>query len=325
MTLIVAGYTGVTLWKKKNYDRIFFVGDTLLSAEGRTDARERLIEIFKKVRRIPVKIWTPHFDTDGHFSRYLESFSSSCVIAYAGSTLTFSHMLNGIQEHLGQLRYTFNDGQYKIVKHCSSEAIQKNYAVTWADDIVFESRNLPSLAADFQMEVISHVIRRALKDVSAHRLLDQNSFRSISCQLAVALYCWDARKPVLYHVEVVLTDEFPKYATLKYRRLGEQETVVLGASLQREVEELMREVRKAPESPAKKTEIGAQPDRGTDELKAAKALVRKEILADQEGDRNYVGGMIDCWEFSDRGHTEQWYELPEVLNSEEGLVISPDE
>lgn len=87
----------------------------------------------------------------------------------------------------------------------------------------------------------------------------------------------------------------------------------------------MREVRKAPESPAKKTEIGAQPDRGTDELKAAKALVRKEILADQEGDRNYVGGMIDCWEFSDRGHTEQWYELPEVLNSEEGLVISPDE
>lgn len=141
----------------------------------------------------------------------------------------------------------------------------------------------------------------------------------------MALYCWDARKPVLYHVEVVLTDEFPKYATLKYRRLGEQETVVLGASLQREVEELMQEVRKAPESPVEKTELGAQLDRGTDELKAAKALVRKEILADQEGDRNYVGGMIDCWEFSDRGHTEQWYELPEVLNSEEGLVISPDE
>jgi hypothetical protein len=126
-------------------------------------------------------------------------------------------------------------------------------------------------------------------------------------------------------VEVVLTDEFPKYATLKYRRLGEQETVVLGAPLQREVEELMQVVRKASESPAEKTKIGAQLDRGTDELKAAKALVRKEILADQEGDRNYVGGMIDCWEFSDRGHTEQWYELPEVSNSEEGTVISPDE
>lgn len=26
MTLIVAGYTGVTFWKKKNYDRIFFRG-----------------------------------------------------------------------------------------------------------------------------------------------------------------------------------------------------------------------------------------------------------------------------------------------------------
>lgn len=325
MTLIVAGYTGVTLWGRKIYDRIFFVGDTLLSTEGRTDKRDRLIEIFKKVRSIPVKIWTPHFDTDGHFARYLESFSSSCVIAYAGSTLTFSHMLNGIQEHLGQLRYTFIDGQYKIVKHCSDDAIQKNYAETWADDIVFESRNLPALTADLQMEVISHVIRRALKDVSAHRLLDQNSFKSISCQLAVALYCWEARKPVLYHVEVVLTEDFPKYATLKYRQLGEQETAVLGKPLQREVVELMRAVRDAPESPAEKTRIGGQLDPGTDELKAAKTLLRKEILADEAGELNYIGGRIDCWEFSDRGHTKQWYELPAVSDSEEGSIISPDE
>lgn len=310
MTLIVAGYTGVASWNTKLYDRIFFVGDTLLSQDGRFDKRDRLIEIFKKIRSIPVKVWSPSFDLEGSFRRYFESFTSTCVIAFSGSALTFGHMINGIQEHLGQLRYTFVDGQFKIVKHCSDQAIQVNHAEFWDDDIVFDSRNLPALTADFQMEVISHVIRRALKDVSAHRLLDQSTFNAIRCQLAVALYCWEARKPALYQVEVVLTDEFPKYATLKYRRLEENEIVVLGRPLQEEAEQLMKTLREAPEPPARKSKPGAYHDRGTEDLRVAKGLVRKEILADEEGELNYVGGLIDCWEFAYNGSTEQWYERP---------------
>lgn len=313
MTLIVAGYTGSSGWGRKSYDQIFFVGDTLLSNDGRTGKRERLIEIFRKVRSIPVKIWIPQFDTEDYFSRYLESFSSTCVIAYAGSTLTFSHMLNGIEQHLSQLRYGYNviDRQYEIVKHCSEGALGRDYSTFWAKDINFSSQNLPALTADFQMEVISHVIRRALKDVSAHRLLDQNSFNSIRCQLAIALYCWQTHKPVLYRVDVVLSEEYPRYATLECRRLGEHEVTVLGKPskpLQDEVQQLINESRKEPEPPVQKANPGEIPDRGTSDVRAAKAILRREILADEKQELNYIGGLIDCWEFSYHGHTENWYE-----------------
>ncbi|MCO6055594.1 hypothetical protein NG726_02745 [Pseudomonas sp. MOB-449] len=308
MTLIVAGYAGSTLFGRKRYDEIFFVGDTLLSQfNGVTERRDRLIEIYRKIRTVPVTVWTPHFDNEGYFSRYLEGFRSPCVIAFAGSALTFGHMLNGIQEHLGQLRYTFINQTYKIVKHCSNEAIKHNHAQTWAEDIVFEQHNVPKLTAELQMDVVSHVIRRALKDVSEPRLLDQRTFDSIRCELAIAMYCWEQRAPVLYHVEVVLTDEIPRTPTFTFRRLGEEETVVLGKPVHQQVRDLMQAVR-YPAAPPAEPKRGDPKERGRAEMCAAKQLLRAQIKEDLQRQGNYIGGYLDCWEFEQAG-ADQWYEL----------------
>ncbi|MFT9637679.1 hypothetical protein ACMZ49_10240 [Alcaligenes phenolicus] len=312
MTLIVAGYTGNTVFNHKSYNQIFFVGDTLLSGyNSETRQRDRLIEVYKKIRLLPVKVWVPKIDAEGYFRHYLPSFNGSCVIAFAGSALTFGHMLNGIQEHLAQLRYTHAEKTYKIVKHCSKEAMQTNYAQIWAEDLSFHYDNLPKLTADFQMEVISHVIKRALRDISGHRLLDQRSFDSIRCELAISLFCWEKCVPELFHVEVILTEEIPRTASFTYRKLGNEETVVLGKPIQKQVEEALHLVRNSIKSRETRMERGE--GLGGDEMNAIKSLIREHIQEDIKSEANYIGGHVDCWKFQ-HGEAENWYETATPQN-----------
>lgn len=286
MTLIIAGHN-----RSMFNDMVFFVGDSLLSAyNGKTHRRDRLIEIYKKIRSIPVVVWTPTFDRNDSFDGYSPAFKSNCVIAFAGSALTFGHMLNGIQEHLGQLRYTFFQQNYKIVKHCSHEAIRYSDTELWDEDIHFSQSHMPNLTADFQMEVISHVIRRALQDVSA-RVFDQASFEALRCELAIALYCWEKNASELFHVEIMLTDEVPKTPTFRVKKLAYTEILVLGKPIKEQAQTIFDEAR----------------HKGGEGVQAAiQRLVREHISADIECDENYIGGKLDCWTFQ-RARPKQWY------------------
>lgn len=282
MTLIVVGYTGRKFFRKAIYDSTFFVGDTLISRDNPVrGGRDRMIENYQKIRTIPVTVCKPCFDTEGYFRGYQDSMRSKCVIAFAGSSLTFHHMLNGIQEHLRQLRYTFFDQTYKIVKHCSSEAITYNHAQVWDEDIFVADHNLPKLSASFVIEVVSHVIRKALKDVSGHRLLAPGEFDGLKCELAVATHCWETNKPSLFHIEVgVDTSSIPYQPTHYVRRLEEEEICVLGLrSEEEEARALLQEVR-------------AQ---GKSERKAIEEFLRDKILEDLVAEQNYIGGFVDSW------------------------------
>jgi hypothetical protein len=311
MTLIVAGYSGQEFVGRACYDDTFIVGDTLLSQYNeRTQKRDRLIDTYKKIRAIPVRVWSPSFDSEGYFTDYHETFKSTCGIAFAGSALTFNHMLNGIQEHLGKLRYTFAHRTYQLVKHCAPTAIRHNSAEIWAEDIVFKGQNLPKLTASFQMEVISHVITRALKDVSGHRLLDRSTFASIQCEMAISLFCWEKRIHELYHVQLDLDmSELPCKAVHSIRKLDHGEIVVLGQTrLQAEAESAMKEASVEVKAVER---VLAPRSRGREPVRGAKEFIRKHILEDIASDSNYIGGYLDCWEFSEYGF-EQWYEPVQV-------------
>lgn len=316
MTLIVAGYSSLNFLGYSHYDGTFMVGDTLLSQyNAETRNRDRLIETYKKIREIPVRVWVPHFDAEGYFNTYREAFTSTCVIAFAGSALTFNHMLNGIQEHLSQLRYTFTDRTYQIVKHCSPKSIRRNHVETWANDIVFECQNLPKLSASFQMEVISHVITRALKDVSAHRLLDQNTFAAIRCEMAVSLFCWEKDRHELYHVQVVLDmNELPCKASHLVRKLNNEEIVVLGqTSLQNEAEIAVNDASLAVEAAER---VITPSNRGHEVVRRAKEFVHKHIQADIANNSNYIGGHLDCWE-TGKFEIEKWHEQVQVESGQD--------
>ncbi|MGO3891107.1 MAG: hypothetical protein ACTJHW_09035 [Paenalcaligenes sp.] len=302
MTLIIAGYKNNRFWGEDQYDEIFIIGDTLISTlNAATGERDRLIDIYKKIRQTTVSVWSPSI-RDGYFEGYHSvAANSACAIAFAGSTLTFEHILNGIVDHLTQLRYTFSEESYKIVKHCSHEALKQTCTQVFSDGISFRWHDLPKLTADFQMEVISHVMRKALKDVSKHRLKDQQSFEAIRCELAVALYCHENDKPVLFHAEVVLSEEIPRYASFKYRKIEPNEVLVLGMQIQEAAHSAMQEFRHRQSQ---------NPDEHDNEMCVAETLVRQYIQKDEADNANQIGGRIDCLKFKGRTFSERWYAKP---------------
>ena len=125
MTLIIVGQDFQKFLSNKSDTSfgLFAVSDTNITQNNMV-----LVNGFKKVIRIPIRLKVPEFVEDydrynNFFTRYTDyPLFKSCLLAFAGSTLVAQHIINVISNHLGKLYLGCdNESFYKIIMPCETE------------------------------------------------------------------------------------------------------------------------------------------------------------------------------------------------------------
>jgi hypothetical protein len=201
MTLVIAGHN-----IRKDSRRPGFKGSTsglFVTADSTiTNGRQTLLSGFKKVYEVPIKVYAPSI-VGGQFRGYhAVRLATNCFIAFAGSTITAQHILNGVTNHLSALRYACEGagqlipGTYQILMDCQSNSL--NNSGTWWDDDMFLDRELENLlSGEIVARTVLHVLRISLGSARRHKI-DQAGWESLLTQYVVGTYCEVDRRHKLY-------------------------------------------------------------------------------------------------------------------------------
>lgn len=201
MTLVIAGHdirkdsgrSGL----KGSTDGLFVTADSTI-----TNGRQTLLSGFKKVYEVPIKVYAPSI-AGGQFRGYHTSrLETNCFIAFAGSTITAQHILNGVTNHLSALRYAYEGagqlvrGAYQILMECQPNSL--NNFTTWWDDEMFLDRDLENLlSGEIVARTVLHVLRLSLSSAKRHKI-DRAGWESLLTQYVVGAYCQVERRHKLY-------------------------------------------------------------------------------------------------------------------------------
>jgi hypothetical protein len=176
---------------------LFAVADSLITTPGVRNPKPLLAGL-RKIHPIPVTVWKPYI-VNGLFRDYLEiesGLSTTCFVAFAGSTLTASHAMNSITEHLSSLRITHvypngphNAARYAVRKNCEYLDIRdaKGY-IEIADDMYLPNDFEGILSAQNIADVIEHSINTAFESGKKYRL-DEISFRQMGTDFVAGIEC----------------------------------------------------------------------------------------------------------------------------------------
>lgn len=206
MTLVIVGHEKkkdgwASAWgndsapMKVRNDGLFAVSDSVITVNG-TNGETPLLSGLRKIHSVAIKFWKPYF-VGGYFRDYLEVASTSeCFVAFAGSTLTATHALDIISEHLGKLHISykrkpgrFEPGTYVVQRHCEYNDIRDTQEVIRWDEDMFMPPDLATLfTADYVSEVIEHSINVALKSAKRYRLTRQ-ALALMKTDFAAGLHC----------------------------------------------------------------------------------------------------------------------------------------
>ncbi|WP_186131956.1 hypothetical protein [Burkholderia gladioli] len=191
MTLVIVGHEKIkdgwaSAWgddsasMKMRNDGLFAVSDSVITVNG-TNGENPLLSGLRKIHGVEIKFWKPYF-VDGYFRDYLDVASTSeCFVAFAGSTLTATHALDIICEHLGKLLISYSRNSdraepatYVIQRHCEYNDIRDTQQVIrWDEDMFMRSDFAALFTADYVSKVIEHSINVALKSAKRYRLTRQ--------------------------------------------------------------------------------------------------------------------------------------------------------
>lgn len=202
MTLVIAGHD-----IKKDSSRPSFKGSTaglFVTADSTiTTGRQTLLSGFKKVYEVPIKVHAPSI-AGGQFRGYhTVKLETNCFLAFAGSTLTAQHILNGLTNHLGALRYAYEGagqlvpGAYQILMDCQPNRLN-DPGTWWDDDDMFLDRDMENLlSGEIVAKTMLHVLRISLGSAKKHKI-DQAGWESLLTQYVVGTYCEVDRCHKLY-------------------------------------------------------------------------------------------------------------------------------
>lgn len=192
MTLVIAGHN-----IKKDESRpdckgsrsgLFVAADSTI-----TSGRQTLLSGFKKVYGVPISVYQPTF-AGGQFRGYHGvKLHTNCFIAFAGSTITAQHILNGVTNHLGALQYVHRSkgfgipGTYHVQMPCEPNRLLDS-GIVWEEDMFLDSdlRNL--LSGQTVAKTILHVLQVALGDAKRHKI-DQAGWESLLTQYVLGTFC----------------------------------------------------------------------------------------------------------------------------------------
>ena len=207
MTLIIVGHEKVKddfsqVWAHKEESKIslrskglFAVSDSVITANG-TQGEKPILSGLRKVHHVPIKLWKPYFVRED-FRDYLEVYiETGCFIAFSGSTLTATHALNTIIEHLAKLQISYklckesySPGEYIVQRHCEYNELRDSpEVVLWGEDMFLPRHFEGLLSYEFIASVIEHSINVALKSAKKYRLGPED-LDLMRTDFAAGIYC----------------------------------------------------------------------------------------------------------------------------------------
>lgn len=169
---------------------------------GGLPGHQTLLSGFKKVYSVPIKVFEPSI-AGGQFRGYHGvKLQTNCFIAFAGSTITAQHILNGVTNHLGELQYAhrFNGfgvpGTYQVQMACEPNRLN-DLSVMWDEDMFLDRdlRNL--LSGEIVAKTMLHVLRVSLGQAKRHKI-DQAGWVSLLTQYVLGTYCEVEQREKLY-------------------------------------------------------------------------------------------------------------------------------
>ena len=203
MTLVIAGHDIKIDNARPGYvgtvQGLFVTADSTI-----TDGRQTLLSGFKKIYQVPIKVYRPSF-TGAHFQDYFSPrLETSCFIAFAGSTITAQHVLNGINNHLSLLRYGHEGsgpgipGTYQILMDCERNSLRDGNN-QWAEDMFLDTDMEELLTGDVVARVVLHSIQCAHGSAKRHKI-DQRGWDSLLTQYVIGTYCEKEKRNRLFTV-----------------------------------------------------------------------------------------------------------------------------
>ncbi|WP_402721294.1 hypothetical protein [Janthinobacterium rivuli] len=203
MTLVIAGHD-ITLDTSRpgyagNVHGLFVTADSTI-----TDGRQTLLSGFKKIYQAPIKVYRPYFNGPYFQDYFTPRLESNCFIAFAGSTITAQHVLNGINNHLSLLRYGHEDagqavpGTYQILMDCEPNSLRVG-GTQWAEDMFMDRDVEGLLTGEVVARVVLHAIHGALATAKQHKI-DQRGWDSLLTQYVIGTYCEREKRNRLYTV-----------------------------------------------------------------------------------------------------------------------------
>lgn len=216
MTLIIIGHEKAKdgyadAWPKKppktitpRSEGLFAVADSIITGAG-TNGDKPILSGIRKVHHMPIKVFKPHF-VCRQFRGYLTSyFESGCLVAFSGSTLTATHAINTISEHLSKLQVTYSSeiitpttSGYLIQRHCEYNELRDAPGLRfWDDDMFIPSDFDGLLTGDYISTVIEHSINVALKSAKKYRLC-QRDIEMMRTDFVAGVYCPKTKQHEIY-------------------------------------------------------------------------------------------------------------------------------
>lgn len=229
---------------------IFAVSD---SAITEYETNSRLLSGFRKVYEVPVKLWRPYIRPHGYFNgEYYEVvFEMPAMVAFSGSTLLAMHALNLINEHLGNLRASYDkkNRKYIAVRNCQANPMTTEGLALWNEEMFSHEDLKPTFNAKLVFDVFDYSISEA---ASSYRRTSETT-RPLHVEFALGIWCpvENHHRLFVFDIREVLKDG-TYFLESTRKEIHEGQTAVLGVSsvseeVQSEFERALAEHR----SPAK--------------------------------------------------------------------------
>ncbi|EGQ7759848.1 hypothetical protein ACOIXN_004381 [Vibrio vulnificus] len=198
MTLIIAGHTLERCFpgEASNFDTGLFV-----SADSNiTQNNVVLVHGFRKVYEVPVRVKALNFCGEW-FNGYLgTSHEYKSFVAFAGSSLVAQHIMNSIENHLGELYPTIVNGEYTLAMTCEKHKHlpQANYS----QDMFLDSDIESLVTAEYLSMLVKHSIEAVIAYANGKGQMAR-LFSAYQAEFIFGIRCPNTREHCLYQYEIV--------------------------------------------------------------------------------------------------------------------------
>ena len=193
MTLIIAGKNFINntegfFGESLENHGVFIATDSAIST---LEGRKTLLNGFRKVYSIPIKVLKPYF-VDDLFHGYLghKCFEGECTIAIAGNTLTAQHVINAVTDTLSNLKLAHQredrSSDIEYIAFMPSEddrnpLLNPPMPVRYKDDTYTQDYCTDVINAEMLSEFVEHSIQNAISSARQYKL-DEHDIKSLETE-----------------------------------------------------------------------------------------------------------------------------------------------
>ncbi|HHX8689250.1 hypothetical protein [Vibrio alginolyticus] len=198
MTLIIAGHTLERGFREEssNFERGLFVS----SDSNITQNNVVLVHGFRKVYEVPVRVKALNFCGEwfNGYSGVRNEYKA--FVAFAGSSLVAQHIMNSIENHLGELYPTIVNGEYQLAMSCETRKhLNQGY---YSQDMFLDSDLENLVSAQYLAEVVKHSIEAVIASANGRGQMAR-LFSAYQAEFIFGVECPESREHCLYQYEII--------------------------------------------------------------------------------------------------------------------------